>query len=90
MAKKKKVYARAPTPTEQVRRDQQQQQSISSVERLLYSRRQSCFALGGISIATILRIENQGLLDKVRLAGSPSGQVFHKIEQVQKLARGDA
>ena len=60
------------------------------VERLLYSRVQTAHALGGISIATVQRMEARGLLDKVRLAGSPNGAVFHRAEQVRKLAEGDA
>ena len=72
-------------PRKTNRRDQQ---SVASVERLLYSRRQTAHALGGISIATVLRHENAGRLDKVRPAGSPNGAVFHRIEQVRKLAEG--
>jgi hypothetical protein len=69
-------------------RARRDQQSVASVERLLYSRRQTAHALGDISIATVLRIENAGLLDKIRLAGGPTGAVFHRAEQVRKLAEG--
>ncbi len=73
-------------PRKTNRRDQQ---SVASVERLLYSRTQTAHALGGISIATVQRIERRGLLDKVRPAGSPKGAVFHRAEQVRKLAEGN-
>jgi hypothetical protein len=59
-----------------------------SFEQLLYSRAQTAHALGGISIATVQRMEARGLLDKVRLAGSSNGAVFHRAEQVRKLAEG--
>jgi hypothetical protein len=67
---------------------QKNQPTIGAVERLLYSRAQTAHALGGISIATVQRMEARGLLDKVRLAGSPNGAVFHRAEQVRKLAEG--
>jgi CRP-like cAMP-binding protein len=74
---------------EQARRAQQREQSLTAVEQLPYSRAQTARALGGISIATVQRIENLGLLDKIRLAGSPNGAVFHRVEQVRALARGE-
>lgn len=80
---KKKTAGRRP-PREPSRRTAPS--SLSTVERLLYSRQQTAFALGGISIATVQRLENAGLLDKVRLA-SETGAVFHRIEQVRELAR---
>ena len=87
MPPEKKTGRRRISPREQSRRAGQREQSfLGAVERLLYSRAQTAHALGGISIATVLRIENKGLLDKVRLAGS-HGAVFHRVEQVQALAR---
>jgi two-component sensor histidine kinase len=73
---------------EQERRAQQRAQSLAAVEQLLYTRRQTGRALGGISVATVIRLENKGLLDKVRLAGG-SGEVFHRASQVHALAEGD-
>ena len=35
------------------------EQSVASVERLLYSRTQTAHALGGISIATVQRMERR-------------------------------
>ena len=43
---------------------QKNQPIIGPVERLLYSRAQTAHALGGISIATVIRHENAGRLDK--------------------------
>jgi hypothetical protein len=59
------------------RRRQQQVQSLAVIEQLLYTRRQTGRALGGISVATVIRLENKGLLDKVRLTGG-SGEMFHR------------
>jgi hypothetical protein len=73
---------------EQTRRARQREQALAAVPVLLYSRRQTSRALGGISIAKIIRIENAGLLDKVVLAGVPNGQVYHRVEQVERLAQG--
>jgi hypothetical protein len=70
---------------ERSRRDRQREQSIAGVEKLLYSRQQTAYALGGISIATVQRMENALLLDKVRPLGS-RGAVFHRVEQVHALA----
>src|SRR5262249_9749190 len=44
----------------------------------------------GISIATVQRLEARGKLDKVRLAGSANGAVFHRASQVHALAAGAA
>lgn len=73
---------------EQARRTQQREQSLAAVQQLLYSRRQTARVLGGISVATVQRLENKGLLDKVRLAGG-NGQVFNKAAQVHALAGGE-
>ncbi len=78
---------RAISEQEQARRQRQRQQSLAGVERLLYTRQQTAHALGGVSIATIQRLENAGKLDKVRLSGG-NGQVFNKAEQVHALAEG--
>jgi len=59
----------------------QRERSLTTVEQLLYTRRQTGRVLGGISVATVQRLENAGKLDKVRLAGG-NGQVFNKAAQV--------
>jgi len=75
---------------EATRRARQRAQSIAAITQLLYSRRQTAKVLGGISIATIQRLEARGLLDKVRLAGSSNGAVFHRAAQVHALAAASA
>jgi hypothetical protein len=66
----------------------QRERSLTTVGQLLYTRRQTGRVLGGISVATVQRLENAGKLDKVRLAGG-NGQVFNKAAQVHALAEGD-
>jgi hypothetical protein len=73
---------------EATRRAQVREARIAAVPVLLYSRQQTRHALGGISLASVIRMENQGLLDKVRLAGTSNGQVFHRSEQVHALVNG--
>jgi hypothetical protein len=83
MARQKPV-----SDSEKARRAQQRALSLAAVEQLLYSRRQTARALGGISIATVIRLEKCGKLDKVRLAGVSNGAVFHRAAQVHALAEG--
>lgn len=85
----KKKTDRGPiSDREQSRRNQQrQQQSVADIERLLYTRRQSSHALS-CSVATLVRLENAGVITKVRLAGSPSSAVFHRASQIRQLAEG--
>jgi hypothetical protein len=71
---------------EKRRRAQQREQTLAAVPVLLYSRRQTQRALGGISISTIIRLENAHKLDKVTLAGVPNGVVYHRASQVIALA----
>ncbi|MFZ2081143.1 MAG: hypothetical protein WAV38_31750 [Xanthobacteraceae bacterium] len=91
MPSKNNAGRRRISPDQQARRTQRREQSLAAVEQLLYSREQTARALGGISVATILRMEARGLLDQVRVAGSPKGKgaVFHRVEQVRALARGE-
>ncbi len=84
----KKKTPRRISEREQSRRAGQRKQSLAAVERLLYTRLQTAHVLGGISVASVQRLENKGLLDKVRLAGG-NGQIFNKAAQVHALAEGD-
>jgi hypothetical protein len=59
--------------------------AATSVRRLLYSREQTCEALGGISISSVIRLEREGRLSKVRLRGL-TGKVFNPVEDVEALA----
>jgi len=59
----------------------------TSVRRLLFTREQTAFALGGISVSSVIRLEQDGRLRKVRLRGL-TGQVFNPVEDVEALAAG--
>ena len=58
---------------------------------LLVSRRDAADALGGVSVATLIRLEKQGVLKPVRLnKNSSTAQVFYRGEDINALAkRGD-
>jgi hypothetical protein len=55
------------------------------IRRLLYTRGQTGEALGGISVSSVIRLENEGKLRKVRLRGE-TGQVFNPVADVEALA----
>jgi hypothetical protein len=57
----------------------------TAVRRLLYTREQTAEALGGISVSSVIRLENEGRLRKVRLRGE-TGQVFNPAGDVEALA----
>ena len=59
--------------------------SKTPVRRLLYAREQTAEALGGISISSVIRLEREGRLSKVRLRGL-SGKVFNPVDEVEALA----
>jgi hypothetical protein len=71
--------------TEKSRRSRQREQQLAAVETLLYTRIQTAKVLN-CSLATVIRLENAGLLDKVKLAGSRNGKVYHRASQVHALA----
>lgn len=57
---------------------------------LLYDRAQTSALLGGVSVATLLRLEAAGRLQGIKLfPNSPTGKVFYPANQVRKLAGGD-
>lgn len=58
--------------------------------RLLYTRDQARYKLGGISIATIIRLEQKGLLHPVKPGGSRMGKTFYSDEELTALAKGEA
>src|SRR5262245_12097517 len=80
------------TPEERERRRQERKQRraqrIAAVPQLLYSRDQTAHVLGDVSVATVIRMEVKGVLDKVRMPGSPNGAVYHRAAQVHALASG--
>jgi len=56
-----------------------------AAERLLFSREQTAEVLGGVSIATIRRLEREGRLKPIRLSRSPTAMVFFRASDVQAL-----
>ena len=54
-------------------------------ERLLYTREQVAQLLGGVSIATVRRLEREGQLRPVRLSRSPTAMVFFRASDVRAL-----
>jgi hypothetical protein len=56
-----------------------------SPERLLFSRAQVAALLGGVSSATVRRMEREGRLRPIRLTGRPTGQVFFRAVDVLAL-----
>ncbi len=77
----------SPRERERIQRLKQQhrEQRRESVPRVLYTREQTGAALGGISISSVIRLENEGKLRKVRLRGT-TGQVFNPAQDVETLA----
>ena len=53
--------------------------------RLLYTREQVGELFGGVSIATVRRLEREGKLKPVRLSRSPTGMVFFRKADVLAL-----
>jgi hypothetical protein len=62
------------------------QKAATTVRRLLYTRAQTGQALGGISVSSVIRLEQDGKLRTVRLRGE-SGQVFIPAADVEALAK---
>jgi hypothetical protein len=54
--------------------------------QLLYSRRQTGQLLGNVSVATVKRMEQRGLLRPIQLL--EGGQVFHNAREVRALVEG--
>ena len=65
-------------------RERHRVQRNESVPQLLYTRQQSGAALG-VSISTIIRLENEKKIRKVRLRGE-TGQIFNPVEDIEALA----
>jgi hypothetical protein len=58
------------------------------VQPLLVSRADAAVMLGGVSVATMVRLEDAGLLHPKRLMGSPNGTVFYSFKNVTEVAEG--
>jgi hypothetical protein len=77
---------RRPLPSEAERkRRAERQRALDAVRPGLYTRRQSARRLG-TSVATVVRMEERGVLTKVHLV--PNGMVHHRAAQVDALAGG--
>ncbi len=59
------------------------------VQTLLVNRQRAAAMLGGISTATLIRMEQAGRLKPIRLSGHATSVVFYRIEDIQKLAQGE-
>ncbi len=59
-----------------------------SIPPLLQERQVTCAQLSA-SLSTIIRLEREGLLDKIRPSGKPKGNVYHRCRQVAALASID-
>jgi hypothetical protein len=58
-------------------------------ERLLYPRKHAAELLGGVSLATLKRLEEEGILKPVRLnKRSTVSQVFYTHSNLMAVARG--
>jgi hypothetical protein len=59
-------------------------------ERLLYSRKQAAEKLGNVSLATLKRLEDEGILRPVRLnKRRPTSQVFYSHSNLMAVAKGE-
>jgi hypothetical protein len=56
---------------------------------LLYSRAQAAKLLGRISVASVIRLEQDGLLTPIKLnPNRPTSSTFYRASQVRRLAKG--
>jgi hypothetical protein len=77
-----------PTAPKKKRERKHYNERLHAVTPALYPRAFSARRLN-ISIATILRLEQQGVLTPIRLnPNSPVAAVYHRSEQVERLAGG--
>ena len=58
--------------------------------RLIYSRQQVAEMLGGISTASVRRLEREGRLQPIRLGRSPTAMVFFRASDIEALVAGVA
>ena len=57
-------------------------------QRLLYSRKQAGELLGGVSVATLKRLEDEGLLRPIKLSRSATAQTFYAADAIAALIEG--
>jgi hypothetical protein len=76
--------ARAPARRAEPRRDE-----FATVPKLLHARREAAHMLGGVSVATLIRLEKSGRLHPVKLdASKRTGQTYYARAELEKLASG--
>ena len=73
---------------EQQRRERQRQQALAARGRLLHDREETRVLLGGISLATLRRLELSGKLKPLKLTDSPSAKTFYSDANVTAVAGG--
>jgi hypothetical protein len=60
------------------------------LDQLLYSRAQVCHLLGGIHVATVIRLEQSGKLPPVKLTPADQGKTYYRRADVMALVQGSA
>jgi hypothetical protein len=78
-----KERARRETQREESKKHREAQRE--ELRQLLYTRGQVAKMLGGVSIATIRRLESERRLKSIRLSKSPTAMVFFKASDVHAL-----
>jgi hypothetical protein len=59
-------------------------------DQLLFSRSQVCRLLGGVHVATVIRLEQSGKLPPVKLTPADQGRTYYRRADVMALAEGSA
>jgi hypothetical protein len=60
------------------------------LDQLLFSRSQVCRLLGGVHVATVIRLEQSGKLPPVKLTPADQGRTYYRRADVMALAEGSA
>ena len=60
-------------------------EALRNRERLLYTRREAA-ALFGVSVETLIRLENEGRLTPLKLSTRPGGMVLYRAAEILGLA----
>jgi DNA-binding XRE family transcriptional regulator len=60
-------------------------EALRNRDRLLYTRREVA-ALYGVSVETLIRLENEGRLTPLKLTAKPGGMVLYKAAEIHELA----
>ncbi|MGE5305424.1 MAG: hypothetical protein ACM3TN_19110 [Alphaproteobacteria bacterium] len=59
----------------------------NKIERLLVDRNDAAEMLGGISVASLIRLEHQKVLTPIKPTRNQLGKTFYNIDEVRALAR---